>query len=64
MASARNMDVIVIGSRGATLPAIALLGATTERVLLEASVPVLVVKRKGETFRFLDVILESFQTPD
>lgn len=63
MASARNMDAIVIGSRGATLPAIALLGATTERVLLEAPVPVLVVKRKGETFRFLDALVESFQYP-
>ncbi len=61
MASARNMDAIVIGSRGATLPAIALLGATAERVLLEAPVPVLVVKRKGETFRFLDAILENFE---
>ncbi len=61
MASARSMDVIVVGSRGATLPAIALLGGTTERVLLEAPVPVLVVKRKGETFRFLDALLENFQ---
>jgi len=63
MASAHNMDAIVIGSRGATLPAIALLGATTERVLLEAPVPVLVVKRKGETFRFLNAILETLQAP-
>lgn len=63
MASARNMDAIVIGSRGATLPAVALLGATTERVLLEAPIPVLVVKRKGETFRFLDAVLETFQAP-
>jgi nucleotide-binding universal stress UspA family protein len=60
MASAQNIDAIVIGSRGATLPAIALLGATAERVLLEAPVPVLVVKRKGETFRLLNAILESF----
>jgi len=63
LASARNMDAIVIGSRGSTLPAIALLGATTERVLLNAPVPVLVVKRKGETFRFLDALLEGLQAP-
>ncbi len=63
LASARNMDAIVIGSRGATLPAIALLGATTERVLLNAPMPVLVVKRKGETFRFLDAVLEGLQAP-
>jgi len=63
MALAADMDAIVIGSRGATLPAVTLIGATTERVLWEAPVPVLVVKRKGETFRFLDAIIESFQTP-
>ncbi|MGB9624919.1 MAG: universal stress protein [Phycisphaerae bacterium] len=63
LASAKGMDAIVIGSRGATLPAIALLGATAERVLLESPVPVLVVKRKGETFRFLDAVLETFRAP-
>lgn len=63
LASAKNMDAIVIGSRGATLPAIALLGATTERVLLNAPMPVLVVKHKGETFRFLDAVLAQFQEP-
>lgn len=64
LASARKMDAIVIGSRGATLPAIALLGGTTERVLLNAPVPVLVVKRKGETFRFLDAVLAQFRESD
>lgn len=62
-ASAMNMDAIVVGSRGSTLPAIALLGANTERVLLNAPVPVLVVKRKGETFRFLDAVMAQFQEP-
>jgi nucleotide-binding universal stress UspA family protein len=61
LASAKNMDAIVIGSRGATLPAIALLGSTTERVLLNAPVPVLVIKRKGETFGFLDAVLAQLQ---
>ncbi len=63
LAAARHMDAIVIGSRGATLPAIALLGGTTERVLLNAPLPVLLVKRKGETFRFLDAVLAQFQEP-
>ncbi len=63
LASAGNMDAIVIGSRGATLPAIALLGGTTERVLLNAPVPVLLVKRKGETFGFLNAVLAQFQEP-
>jgi len=61
LTAAKNMDAIVIGSRGATLPAIALLGATAERVLLNAPVPVMVIKRKGETFRFLDAVLAEFQ---
>jgi nucleotide-binding universal stress UspA family protein len=63
LAAAKNMDAIVIGSRGATLPAIALLGGTTERVLLNAPVPVLLVKRKGETFGFLNAVLAQFQEP-
>lgn len=61
LASADHMDAIVLGSRGATLPAIALLGGTTERVLLNAPTPVLVVKRKGETFGFLDAVLAQFK---
>lgn len=61
LAAARHMDAIVIGSRGATLPANALLGVTTERVLLSAPCPVLVVKRKGETFRFLDAVFAQLQ---
>lgn len=60
LASAKQMDAILIGSRGPTLPAIALLGATTERILLNAPLPVLVVKRKGETFNFLDAVLDQF----
>lgn len=61
LASAKNMDAIVVGSRGATLPAIALLGATTERVLVNSPVPLLIVKHKGETFRFLDAVLAQFK---
>jgi len=61
LASADHMDAIVIGSRGATLPAVALLGGTTECVLLNAPTSVLVVKRKGETFGFLDAVLAQFR---
>jgi nucleotide-binding universal stress UspA family protein len=57
LASARKMDVIVVGSRGATSPAVALLGSTAERVLMSSPLPVMIVKRKGETTRFLDVLL-------
>ena len=64
LASAKNMDAIVVGSRGATLPAIALIGSTTEQVLLNSPVPVLVVKKKGETFGFLDALLAQIGEPE
>jgi len=57
LASAMNLDCIVIGSRGMTEPAAALLGSTAERLVVSASLPVLVVKKKGETVRFLDALL-------
>ncbi len=57
LAAAMNLDCIVVGSRGMTKPAAVLLGSTAERVLLSASLPVLVVKNKGETVRFLDALL-------
>lgn len=56
-AAVRHMDVVVIGSRGITPDAVALIGSTTERMVSHIAHPVLVVKRKGETARFLDVLL-------
>lgn len=56
-AAVRHMDIIVIGSRGVTPDTVALVGSTTERMVANMSQPVLVVKRKGETARFLDVLL-------
>lgn len=57
LASARNMDAIVVGSRGMSRPAAALLGSTAERVVAHAPLPVLIVKRKGETTRLLEAFL-------
>lgn len=57
LATARKMDLVLIGSRGRTMPASGLIGATTERILVFSAVPVLVVKQKGETSRFLDAFL-------
>lgn len=59
LASARHMDAIVLGSRGMTMPAAVLLGSTAERVLAGSPLPVLIVKRKGETIRFLDALLSG-----
>lgn len=55
VAVARKMDLIVVGSRGTT--AALLLGATAERILMHSLLPVLIVKRKGETAHILDALL-------
>lgn len=59
LAAARKMDVIVVGSRGAGGAAAAILGSTAERVLHSAPLPVLIVKKKGETVSLLNVLLGS-----
>jgi nucleotide-binding universal stress UspA family protein len=57
LASARNTDMIVLGSRGMSRASASLLGSTAEGVLSECPLPVLIIKRKGETVRFLDALL-------
>lgn len=56
-ATSRKMDLVCVGSRGATSDTVALLGSTTERLVSVLPCPVLVVKRKGETAKLLDVLL-------
>jgi len=57
LAAVRKMDLIVIGSRGRSAAATAILGSTAEHVVLAAAQPVLVVKNKGETLGLLDALL-------
>lgn len=57
LATVRKMDVVVIGSRGATRSAAMLLGSTSERVLMACAMPVLIVKEKGETLNLLEALL-------
>ncbi len=57
LAASRKMDMICVGSRGVTSSAVALLGGTAERIIAAVAKPVLIVKRKGETARLLDVLL-------
>lgn len=59
LASARHMDMIVMGSRGKTTAPAGLIGSKAERILATCPLPLLVVKKKGETVRFLDVLLSQ-----
>ncbi len=57
VAVARKMDVIVLGGRGESSHA--LLGSTTERLLMQSVLPILVVKKKGETASIIDALFGS-----
>ena len=59
MAAVRKVDMIVLGSRGKTWTATALLGSIAERVLVTSPLPVLLVKEKGETTPLLNVLLRG-----
>ncbi len=59
LATARKMDTIVIGSRGVTSSAVALMGKTTERVLMKATLPVLIVKQKGRHAGFFSTLFSE-----
>jgi nucleotide-binding universal stress UspA family protein len=51
------MDLVLIGSRGKSASASTLMGGTVERILVFSALPVMVVKEKGETGKFLDVLV-------
>jgi nucleotide-binding universal stress UspA family protein len=59
LATVRKMDVIAVGSRGLSRSAAAILGSTAERILTASALPVLIVKRKGETTHLLDALLHG-----
>lgn len=59
VATARKLDIIVLGSRGLTSSAAAVLGSTTEDIIMGAALPVLVVKKKGETVGLLNALLDQ-----
>ncbi|MBN2560817.1 MAG: universal stress protein [Phycisphaerae bacterium] len=58
VAAVRKMDIVVMGSRGPTHPAAALLGSTSELVLMNCPLPLLIVKEKGETLRLIEAIFK------
>ncbi len=59
LASARNLDMIMMGSRGMSRLTAALVGNTTEIVVHSSPIPLFVVKKKGETAGILDVLLAT-----
>jgi len=54
----QGVDLVVIGARGRSNDAAALLGSVTERVIRSARIPLMVVKKKGTGLRLLDALLE------
>ena len=59
LAAVRKMDLIVLGGRSGSPTAIALLGKTTERVLMGATIPVLIVKDKSDAPGFFGTLLRG-----
>ena len=57
LAAVRKMDMIVVGSRGLSWSAAALLGTTAEKILVTSPLPVMVAKVKGETTNLLNALL-------
>lgn len=55
-AMAMKMDLVIAGSRGASGATAALLGATSERLILSCATPTLIVKKKGETLGLLEAL--------
>lgn len=59
LVASKNLDLVAVGSRGLSHTAAALIGSFAERLLAASPVPVLVVKKKGETLRFLEALFTS-----
>jgi nucleotide-binding universal stress UspA family protein len=56
-AELQNADLLVMGARGRTDSAAAMLGSVTERCLLAMRIPLLAVKRQGENMTLLRALL-------
>ncbi|MEM9832075.1 MAG: universal stress protein [Bacteroidota bacterium] len=59
LAEEKQVDLIIIGSKGRTSAASVLMGSVSEKlVYLDSHIPVLIVKSKGENMSFLDALLK------
>jgi nucleotide-binding universal stress UspA family protein len=59
LAVAHKVDMVMVGSRGRTSPWDVLLGSTAERIAMHCPLPVLIVKKKGETLDLLKAIMKE-----
>lgn len=59
LAAARKVDIVMVGSRGLSTAAAAILGGTAEQILVGSALPVMIVKRKGETVGLLNALLSG-----
>ncbi len=59
LALAERADLVALGSRGRTRASAILLGSKAEKLVSVCAAPLLVVKEKGETLKFLDALLAS-----
>jgi len=58
LAIRENCNLILIGARGHTMVSSIVLGSTTEKLLrITKKIPVFVMKRKGETLKLLDILM-------
>jgi len=58
IALATNADLVVMGSRGQSRSASVMLGSESDQMLMEAKVPVLIAKRRGERIGLLQALLD------
>ncbi len=58
LAIRENCDLILVGARGHSMVSSIVLGSTTEKLLrITKKIPVFVMKRKGETLKLLDILM-------
>jgi nucleotide-binding universal stress UspA family protein len=58
IAESAGADLIVMGSRGQSRSAGILLGSESDHMLMEAKLPVLITKRRGERIGLLQALLD------